>query len=369
MAVEDRLGSLIPARGVLTFSGSDYRISERAVSQLEAYVIDLEKHPRGRLVGKTHFDYDPFDRRMLMDGLPQGFSEEQLVHVVRYSFLTEAATDSYIYVFDESDQRFGAPWLSRYSHNTWGPDEYEHADPFKLVLLKLGYSEEELDRQAKGMREKTYEHTSGDTPVHMTHYGEMQEHITDFWHGLTGFLLRKVSPRLAEGILSVKRRETLHAIWYRDLTAIQVADNPDLRHLVVDSTARFKIPGNKLIPELQAGSVSLIPLMGGDLRQLERGLVRFMSGSLGDNTEYLGEAVIELLARKSENLSLTPVRLAKRISEIPGLGRVVNLIAGQVVQEREGMKPKTPTEKIVWDVTSPIRSLVLERTESMQFVV
>lgn len=362
---------LLPRRGVLTFSRSDYRISDKAVAQLEAYILDLEVHPRGKRVGKINFNDDrpPLDRTKLVDSLPAGLSEEKFVKVVLLSYLVESATDSYIDVFDLSGERYGALWLPRYSHNVWGPDEYEHSDPFKWPLLYLGYSEEDLDRQAKEVKEKTYEHTSGDTPVHMTQFGEIQEHVTDFWHGLVGFIFREPAPRIAERIFRVKKRETLHSIWYKDLTAIQIADNPDLRCYAVDATDRLKMPGNKLVPELQQGSVNLIPVMGGDLRQLERGLVRLISGSLGDNTEYLGEAIIELLARKSEDLGVTPVRLAKRISEIPGLGRIVNLLAGQAVQEREGMKPKTPAEKLVWDITSPVRSLIVGRAENMNFVV
>ncbi len=362
--------SLIPQRAVVSYSRADYRISEEATRKCEAYVQDLIQHPQGRMVGSVDFDEDRhlIDKAKLRDVLPPGLSEQQFANVLLLSVTTEAATDTYAQVFHESDRRYGAKWLVRLTDHVWVPDETEHSEPFKDVLLVMGYAEEDLNRRIRESREKIYEHTSGDTPVQLTHFGTFQEHLTDNWHGFAGFIVKRFDPRRGRKILSVKKRETLHTMWYGDLTEILVADNPELRYQVTDTTKRFRMPGNNYAPEVEAVSMQLISLMGGDFRKIERGLVRIMSGSYCDNIEYLGEAVIDLLAEKAGQESPMPLKLARKLSQTPAVGRVVNLIAGQVVQQREGFKPATPGERIFWEATSPIRSLVSQTTEGMNFV-
>lgn len=356
---------------------SSYRISETTNNQLIAYVADLEWEPRGERVGKIDFTdtsrplIDPVRLREL---LPEGLSEEEFYKAVRISNLIECATLSYVGVFVASADRYGARWLRRFATHTWGPDELEHADPFKLVLLQGGYCEEELDREALHTEQKIYEHTSGDTPVQMTGFGLVQEEITAVWHGLIGSILRKVSPELAREVIATTGREHLHKMWYTDQTMYQIMGNPELRHLFTDTLTRFKFPGEVLIPDLYEGAIDLIPKMGGEktLNRLEQDFVRLVDKALSDGKrpEYLGETVLGVLEREAQDKGLPLLPLIRALSRTPGLGRVINTFTGQLIRERVGLnlKIQNPIQQMVANLTQPLRSAIIGRTKDIKFV-
>ena len=199
--------------------------------------------------------------RAVLANLPEGVSEDDFVGILKLALLTECATESYANVISSIGNEFGATWLSRFTQRVWAPDEITHHTPYRLMLLDLGFSCEELDREIKDTQEKQYLHTGARTPVNITTFGMIQEYLTDSYHGLIAGMLRKSAPEAAHMVFRVKRRETLHAAWYRDMTAIQVESNPrfvedivrrnhDLRH----ARARRWCPSCR--PRASAGSCS-----------------------------------------------------------------------------------------------------------------
>lgn len=343
---------------------SEYKISSRAEARLEAYVHDLEVHPRGKLVGPVDFsDRQVLDRREIENALPYSLTFEDYAGILQLALYTECATDSYAAIFYESGKTYGANWLSRFTERLWVPDEYEHADPFKMPLMEFGFSEEELNRKIKQTQEKVYDHTSGKTPVHLSAFGALQEDLTEGWYGLIYPIQRVISPRSAAKIMATKKREALHKVWYKDLTAIQINDNPDLIHSVVDNIDRFVFPADKLIPELQQHAAAWIRMMGGDIKVMERRISRLMAACVGNDPQNIGATAIELIFRKAGELAPTPLKLLKAVSQVPALGQGVNFLAGQAVQDLEGMNPRTTVEKLVWDGTKPFRRLLVGKME------
>ena len=85
------------------------------------------------------------------------------------------------------------------------------------MFLNLGFSDAELDREIRETRERQYIHGSGDTPVHITTFGMIQEYLTDNWHGLIAGLMKNSAPEAAYIANRIKQRETLHTVWYRDM--------------------------------------------------------------------------------------------------------------------------------------------------------
>ncbi len=169
--------------------------------------------------------------------------------MVKLAMLTESATDSYAAVFMEGARAHDADWLVRFNQNIWVPDEHTHFAPYKLMLLSLGYSEEELDREIRETCELHYDHCTGTSPVELTTYGAIQEYLTDHWHGMIGQMLRESAPYAARCANMIKRRETLHTVWYRDMTALQVEENPEMLGLVANTLTTFQMPGTRLVPQ------------------------------------------------------------------------------------------------------------------------
>lgn len=146
MPYQENRGLNLP-RGVLPQEGFKYQIPERATKALNDYVLDLEQHPRGKIVGKTEFEEAArgINRKVIVASLPRALTEEDFVQIVYLALLTECATESYAQVFEESSRRFNALWLGRFTERIWVPDELGHSDPFKAILLPFGYSEAEVD--------------------------------------------------------------------------------------------------------------------------------------------------------------------------------------------------------------------------------
>ncbi len=83
-------------------------------------------------------------------------------------------------------------------------------------------------------------------PVHLSTFGMIQEYLTDNWHGLVALvarLVKQASPDADCMPTRIKRRETLHTVWCRDPTALQVEANPADLHSVAEGTASFEMPG------------------------------------------------------------------------------------------------------------------------------
>ena len=132
----------------------------------------------------------------------------------------------------------------------------------------------------------------------------------------------------------IKRRETLHTMWYRDMTAIQVEANPRWVAHVADEVARFRMPGNSLVPELQSQSPRWLPLLGADFERIVRDLLRLLHETLG-NARLTGEFVMTLAAEKK--MWLGPLQARHVSAALNRLGGPGYGLLGEAVLERGGL--------------------------------
>ena len=312
-----------------------YAIPAAAVARLESLVERIEANP-GDLIDLHDFEarQRDLDVKQVIQTLREGLTEEDLTGILKLALLTECATDSYAIAIRERAHRFGAGWLARFNDNVWTPDEYTHSDPYKLILMNLGFAEAELDREIKETQEREFVHYGGDTPVHVTTFGMVQEYLTDNWHGLIAKLLKRASPQAAYMAYRVKRRETLHTLWYRDMTAIQVEANPSLVFHVADEAARFRMPGNSLVPELQAQSPRWLPLLGADMERILRDLLRLFHETLG-SARLTGAFIVAIAAEKGVRVG--PIQLRQAAPALNRLGGPGYGLIGEALLERAGL--------------------------------
>jgi hypothetical protein len=308
-----------------------YAIPEATYRRLEAMVARIEADP-GRSLSADEFDVE-IDTSTVLSTLPPGLTEDDFVGILKLAMLTECATDTYVREISSRAREFKASWLERFNENVWKPDEYLHAEPFKRILLALGFSEAELDREIEETQAREFEHVGGDTPIHVTTFGMVQEYLTDHWHGLISRLLRPSMPAAAAMTARIKQRETLHMLWYRDMTAIQVEANPEFVKDIADELNRFRLPGNSLIPDLQSQAERWMPLMGADLGRIVREMVRLLHSCAG-SPERLGRLAFELASWKDVKLGLLrPRHLDWAMNRFGGWGYG---LAGEAILERAG---------------------------------
>ncbi len=279
-----------------------YSLPAETTAMLERMVDRIEADP-GKVIDPIVYDEEIEDVGLCLKTLPDELTEEDFSGILKLAMLTECATDLYAAAISERGRQYGAPWLVRFNERVWVPDEYMHAEPFKLALLSLGYSEEELNREIKETQAGTFVHVGGDTPANVCTFGMVQEFLTDHYHGLIAKLLKPAAPRLAKMTFHIKQRETLHMVWYRDMAAIQVAANPELVHDVAYELAKFQLPGNSLIPELQAKAVDWLPKMGADFTQLTKDLLRHIYLITG-SPKQMGRLAVDISQMKDYGLGM-----------------------------------------------------------------
>jgi hypothetical protein len=206
--------------------------------------------------------------------------------------------------------------------------------PYKFMLLELGYDEAELDREIMRVQMERYEHCCGKSPVELTTYGVIQEYLTDHWHGLISRLMKPSAPFAAHMANQVKARETLHTLWYRDMTAIQVEEDPEVLGLVADTVLSFKMPGNELVPEYQARALHWMPQLGVDYGRVARELVRNFSHIAG-GVRRTGELLIEIAVRRGYAIGPLPPRAAQVV--LDRMGSMGYSLLGEAVLDRVGL--------------------------------
>jgi hypothetical protein len=308
-----------------------YAIPETTYKQLEAMVARIEADP-GRSLTPDEFEVE-LDTSTVLASLPPGLSEDDFAGILKLAMLTECATDIYVHEISSRAREFKATWLERFNENVWKPDEYLHAEPFKRILLALGFSEAELDREIEETQAREFEHVGGDSPIHVTTFGMVQEYLTDHYHGLISKLLRPAMPEAAAMTARIKQRETLHMLWYRDMTAIQVEANPDFIHEVADELNRFRLPGNSLIPDLQSQATRWLPLMGADFNQIVKDMVRLLHNCAG-SSERLGRLSFDLGSFRDSRLGpLKAQHLDWALNRFGGWGYG---LVGEAILERVG---------------------------------
>ena len=310
-----------------------YTLPDQTFQRLERMVDAIEASP-GRTIDPREFE-GSIDTRKVLERLPEGMSDEDFAGILKLAMLTECATDTYAREISTRARQFSASWLERFNENVWKPDEYMHAEPFKLMLLGLGFSEAELDREILETQEKEFEHTGGDSPVNVTTFGMVQEYLTDHWHGLIARLLRPALPQAAFMAYRIKQRETLHTVWYRDMTVVQLEANPDFVRDVAFELSRFRLPGNSLIPDLQSQATRWLPLMGADFSRIARDLVRLVYTTVG-SPRMMGRLALDITEANGKSLGpVQPHHVHFAMQRFGGWGYG---LVGEAVLERMGLQ-------------------------------
>ncbi len=312
-----------------------FQLPAETTRRLDGLVDQIESNP-GEFVDPKEFAerQSELDIKSLVANLPPGLTEADLVGILKLAFLTECATQSYADAIDASALACEAPWLSRFTDRVWTPDELTHHTPYKYMLMSLGFTEAELDKEVRETREKPYEHVGGPTPVHVTTFGMIQEYLTDNWHGLIGRLVRPASPLAAYASNLVKKRETLHTIWYRDMTALQVEADPRFATYLGEELANFRMPGNSLVPEFQAQAQNWLPPLGADFSHIVKDVLRLLHETLG-STRLTGEMIIAFAATKG--IALGPFSARQLRGAIDRLGGSGYGLLGEAVLEKAGL--------------------------------
>lgn len=331
----------------------DYRLPDNG--RLNAYVDKVVRTGMKGIIlpGELTDLAERVDANKAMKVLPGGLSEDDFLNTLRLSLLTECATDTYARIFVSSAQRYDQPWLGRFTEKVWVPDEQMHYLPFKTMLMQLGFSEEGLDKDIRTAQEVDYVLEAGTTPIHLTTFGTDQEYMTDNWYGLQRKVFQASSPEAAHMVSRVKQRETLHTIWYRDMAALQIEENPDLITHVAEASLRFRMPGNQVIPELQSRAVDWMPYMGADFMKMKRDLIK-LTAQITQTSERTGRLVMEVAEQQGVTIgpiTLSHVTAAMNKYGIPGYGLI-----GEALMVIAGMKePFTDHEH---GVANKVRGIV-----------
>jgi hypothetical protein len=274
------------------------------------------------------------DVKAVIDTLPEGITEEDFVKMLRLAMLTEAGTDSYAAVFKEGADKFNATWLARFNEKVWVPDEYTHALPYYMMLRSIGFTEEELDRQIRDLQARIYTHCCGISPVELTTFGTVQEYLTDNWHGLLATLMKPAAPEAAHFANLVKRRETLHTVWYRGMTALQVEENPELIELVAKSLSTFQMPGTQLVPDCGPLALTWMQQLNVDFSYVAKELVRNFSESAG-NVKRSGMLIVEMAVARDYPIGPFPARFVR--GAMNRLGGAGYGLLGEAILEKVGL--------------------------------
>ena len=313
---------------------STYSLPATAGPKLNAVVDQIIARP-GRMINLDDMAKVPeqLDVRAVVNSLPEGITEEDFVKMLRLAMLTEAGTDTYAARFQEGALAYNADWLSRFNKEVWVPDEYTHSMPYYMMLRSLGFTEEELDRQTRELQARVYEHCCGITPVELTTFGTVQEYLTDNWHGLLANLMRPAAPEAAHFATLVKRRETLHTVWYRSLTAVQVEENPELIELVARALSTFQMPGTQLVPDCGPLALTWMQKLNVDFFHVAKELVRNFAESAG-NVRRSGQLLVEMAVAREYPIGPFPARFVR--GAMNRLGGAGYGLLGEAILEKVG---------------------------------
>jgi hypothetical protein len=349
-------------RGSMSLT-KDYTLPSAAHAKLDAMVDGIVEKP-GDMIDLKEFEalQDRLNVRETLRTLPDGLSEDDFAGILHLALLTECATETYGDAFSTRAKAYNAPWLGRFNETVWVPDELTHHAPYKFILLSMGFAESELDRDIKHTQEIDFIHKGGDTPAHVTTFGVIQEYLTDNWHGLIADLLKKAAPDASYMATRIKRRETLHTVWYRDMTALQVEANPRLIQHVGEALLAFNMPGNQLVPELQAQVGRWMPLMGANFEQITKDMVRHFYVMLGD-TRNAGAMLLRIAEEKGITLGpITPSVVRQALDRLggPGYGLI-----GEALLQKVGLDYMFRPERGAQDSAFALYGGVYERVRGL----
>lgn len=314
---------------------TDYQLPTAAERRLDGFVRHVEANPGSLITMAELAEMEgALDVGPVEETLPPGMSAEDFAGVLKLALLTECATDTYADAIASRARAYEASWLERFTLETWAPDEHTHHEPFGHMLRSLGFSDAELDREMRETQERRYVHGAGDTPTHITAYAMIQEYLTDHWHGLIGSLTRQAAPVASRMASRVKQRETLHAIWYRDMTAMQVEANPVLLSHVAEAVVHFHMPGKIILPELEEHVPHWLRVTRADLDELVRGLVRLVESTLPD-TRAAGGLLMQVAA--ANGMRLGPLTAGQVHAALGRLGSPGYGLIGEALLDRVGL--------------------------------
>jgi len=289
----------------------------------------------GRFVQPIDYcDAPELHLKSVIADLPPEISEDDFAGILQLALLTESATDTYSSTINQCARDYSSPWLGRFNERVWAPDEATHFLPYKRMLLSLDFAESELDRAIRETREREYFHFGGATPLHVTTFGMIQEYLTDTFHGLIARLVRRAAPEAFQMVTAIKRRETLHTIWYRQMSALQITDNPEAVAYIAEQAACFHMPSKSLVPELHERGIKWQASMGADFERSFKDLFRLVQESLG-NVRLTGELVLRIAAEKG--IKLGPIAPMKLIAAMDLLGDRGYALLGEAALERAGL--------------------------------
>lgn len=289
--------------------------------KLEAIVDQIEKIGPARMLTSEELEVSRtgLDIKHMISDLPEGTTEQDVIDIIKLAELTECGTPIYDGKFVRSSRRHNQPWLERFTTRVWTPDENSHATPFRNILLQMGFSEEELDRDEKEVQEKTYEYGEHHGTVAISDFGWKQEYLTDNYHGLIANWLAKHSPDPARIVRRVKQRETLHDHWYRGMTLEQVSQNPNNLVAVAADNISFHLPGGDLIPHLQMNAGRFLRILDADFPGIEKDIITILHDTAGGSANA-GRLILEIARQKGEVIG--PLRADQVVSAIDNTGRV-----------------------------------------------
>lgn len=336
----------------------EYRISDEARSRLDKYVDRLEIVSPSRLI--TPKEISVYSQGLNMNRLEEGLlscglSPEDFEDAVWLAALTECATFTYADQFYKVSRKYNQPWLGRFTEKVWVPDELMHTDPFTNMLLQMGNSQEKIDAKIKRAQNAKFTIGDNDTPVQASDFGMNQEKLTDHWYELIANVAEASgSPEAAKITRRVKQRETYHMVWYKDMTAVQVEDNPNLIEQVAETSAAFQLPGNEVAPYYQAKATDLIVRMGADIPRLKKDIYKLSAEAVGgaQKGENVGMLILKIAEENGMHIAgpLKPEQIIKAFNAFPGgqagyglLGESLLEVAGIIHFSQES---KNPVEQI-----------------------
>jgi hypothetical protein len=132
----------------------------------------------------------------------------------------------------------------------------------------------------------------------------------------------------------VKRRETLHTIWYRDMTALQIEGDPRFVTYVGEELARFRMPGNSLVPDLQERAEGWLPRLGGDFERITKDVIRLGHETLR-STRLTGEMLAGFAATKG--IKIGPFSARQLNWAVGRLGGAGYGLLGEAILEKAGL--------------------------------
>jgi hypothetical protein len=224
--------------------------------------------------------------------------------------------------------------LTRWIRAVWLPDELTHAPPYRAILLSYGLAESELDRLMSEAASAHFSFPGHNTPFHVTAYGMVQEYITDYWHGRAATILKPSLPEAALIARRIKQRETLHSIWCRDMTAIQLEDDPTLMSELVQVLADFRMPGHTVAPELYAQSSRWVQAIGLDAARVARELTRLLY-SVVDDPAKAGKLLVSVAEAQGRHVG--PVSASQIRRALDRLGSGGYGLVGEALLEHAGL--------------------------------